>query len=182
MLYENTLANMDYLVEQLGYVTKKQLIAFFSDEGKPDILSYYIDDKIRKRDYDYDEKTDIIHDHKLFCIKDDEIKRRIKAFYVVQPFRSRGIQEIALAPYPSQIFFISSDNECYDVTVVGDVYVAQIYAQTSRKHVCEGVEDVVNHVALIPKVSFKEELKKANYGFDCYCVLDANKNPRYYAD
>ena len=88
MIYESVIDNISYLLRQVGYIKEEQLISFFSDVAKPDILKYHIKLKVRKHELDYNDATGIIKFHSSAAIKDYEIGRRVRAFWVVNSFRS----------------------------------------------------------------------------------------------
>lgn len=179
MLYTNAFDNLDYLMGQIGYAKKEQLIKFFSDEYRPDILEHFLKMKICRREYDYNENTGIVSLHNLKGVSENEIKNRIFAFWVVLSFKSKHIREISIQPHPGQFFFITSDNEMYDITVCPTVDTAFLFARNAIITKATGIEDQVIHLALVYNKEAAQSMDLGRYGFDSYCVLDSNNAPLY---
>ena len=178
MIYESTVDNLITLMRVVGCLKKDQILAFFSDCTDANNVDYYIKQLIQHRILDYDEKKDLVSYHLAPKIKDAEMLKRIQAFWVVVSFRSNNVRELALMPYPTQFILVTDDNEVYDLTVCMARTDAQLAARVRKAGEIAGVPDEVNHVAITNTVADGEELAK--YGFDSFCVINANKVPEYH--
>lgn len=177
MLYEATPENLRSLVRTANTLEREQVIRFFSDAVDGFNVPYYINQAIAKRVFDYDEAKDTIRWHTAPKITDSEIKNRIRAFWIIASFRSRNVREINLMPYPSQFLFITHENEVYDLTVCYSKMDANLAARNRKLYQFEGVEDEVNHIAIVPNEVVGKDI--APFGFDSFCVYDQDHVPRY---
>ena len=92
---------------------------------------------------------------------------------------SSNVQEIMLTRYPTQLLFISPENDAYDVTVVNTSHEAILAQRVRSETIMRGVSDIVTHVAVLQKKSDVTLLQ--NCGFDCYCTIDPlTQDVKYY--
>lgn len=178
MLYESTPNNMIAMVRSVGYVGRDQLVRFFSDVADSVRIEYYIKQLGKSRLFDIDEAKNIISWHMGPKINEREIKRRIRAFWVIaSSFRSEGIRDVTLLPYPSQFMFVTHKNEVYDLTVLSSKEEATVAQRKHSMWKIDGVEDDVNHIVIVDSEALGKSLDA--YGFDSYCVLDRSYKPKY---
>ena len=177
MLYEATPNNLRLAVRTAGYLAREQLIRFFSDTDDALNVEYYIREFVAERILDYDEKVDVLSWHSGPKVGAADIANRIKAFWIITSFRSKAVKEILLLPYPSQFIFITSDNAVYDISVCSSTMEAMLVERNRKMTLCEGVEDEVNHIAIVNSERLGEQL--GAYGFDSYCTLDREHRPHY---
>lgn len=178
MIYESTINNLIVLVRSIGALSIDQIEYFFRDAADKDNIPYYINQLAKSRVFDVDEQEGIVMSHGQTHMKDYEKKKRIHAFWVVAEFGSENVREIIPLAYPSQILFITTDNEVYDLTVCLVASDAQLAYRDRKTSVPDGVIDLVNHIAIVASRQEGEALSA--YEFDSFCVLDVNKKPQYY--
>lgn len=177
MLYELTSDNIIALVRAVGYINREQLLRFFSDATDPSVTDYYIDQLCKTRMFDYDENKNIVSWHMACPISDNEIKRRVRALWVVASFKSKNIRDITLLSYPLQFMFVTHEEDVYDLAVLSSKEEAAVAQRKLRGLRIEGVEDDINHIAIVDTETLGKSL--GNYGFDSYCVLDRSYKPKY---
>lgn len=177
MLYESTLDNILALVHATGYIQKEQLLRFFSDVKDSINVEYYLAQLVKNRLMDCDERTNIISWHGIRKIRSSEVQRRIQSLWILVSFRSMNVRDITLLPYPAQYMFVTHANDVYDVTTISSREEAAVAQKKMRLGQIEGVEDDVNHIAIVDNEALGQEL--GPYGFDSYCLLDLAHRPRY---
>lgn len=202
MLYKNTQHNLFMLMHDIGYAYQEQLFRFFSDVDDAKNIPYYIKKQIDDRNFFWASSafgkpmdtssiptsgsgrlpfmathTNILMFRKTPEINVEALQRRLRSLWILASFKSKEVRQIYLATYPSQIMFITEDNQCYDVTVCNDFTIAQVAMMNREKGIPKGMQDEVNHIVLVPSAEFGEQL--GPYGFDSYCFLDANNIPQY---
>lgn len=121
--------------------------------------------------------TNVLMFRKTPELKTDVLRRRLHALWVLASFESDEVRQVYLAKYPSQIMFITEDNQCYEVTCCYDTTTAQLAMSVRQSGIPKGMNDEVNHIALISHPNFAKDLQP--YGFDSFCYLDKNHNPQY---
>lgn len=177
MLYEATPDNLRFIVRAVGTLKKEQILRFFSDTVDSMNLEYYIKELTDSRIFDYDETRELVSWHTRTRFIDAIVEARIKAFWIITSFRSNAIKEIDLLPYPSQFQFITHNNGVYDITVVNMPQDAMLAQSARNRTLYEGVEDEVNHIALVSNERLG--LALGPYGFDSFCTLDKDMKPQY---
>lgn len=177
MLYESTPDNMTALVRTVGYISKEQMLRFFRDVDDPVRNDYFIKQLWKNRLFDIDDAKGIISWHMGPKINEREIKRRIRAFWVIASFKSKNIRDVILLSYPFQFMFVTHNNEVYDIAVLSSKEEATVAQRKLSMWRVEGVEDDVNHIAIVGTEAFGKTLEP--YGFDSYCVLDRSYKPKY---
>lgn len=178
MIYESTVDNLVMLVRSIGEVRRDQLLRFFRDADDADSVDYYVTQLAKERVLDINTRKNHVKFHSSPAIKDAEIVKRITAFWVVADFGSNNIREVVTMEYPSQILFVTSSNDVYDLTVCSTRMDAQLALRARKLSLPEGIEDVINHIAIVSTQKEGEAL--APYQFDSFCLLDADKIPGYY--
>ena len=178
MIFEATPDNLRLLVRTAGCLQKEQLLRFFSDTDDTLNVEYYIRELVAQRIMDYDEGKDRVSWHTAPKIKEPAVHARIWTFWVPVSFRSKAIKDIILLPYPSQFLFITHGNDVYDVSFCSGTTDAMLMERNRRATLCEGIDDEVNHIAVVNSEGIGRQL--GAYGFDSYCVLDRNFKPQYY--
>ena len=180
MRYVETPANLRELLHICGSLKVDQIYRFFSDTVDSGNLEYYIQSLIDYNLADFDEGKGILSWHKSSnepTLTEANMKDRITAFWVIASFYSGNIREIIPMNYPSQFMFITADNQVYDLSVIASKSVANIWARTQKIYQIQGVEDEVNHIAIVNSKSLGEDL--GPFGFDSYCTFDKNHLPTY---
>lgn len=179
MIYESLKHNLFDFVRSVGYAREDQLREFFRDAKDFDAFEEVLTTTIAQGFFRLNQYSRVLRFHTAPALKPDELSERLKSLWVPIGFGSEGIRHITAMAYPTQISFITHDNQCYDVTVCNSHPVAQISLQHRTNEVPEGVVDLVNHIALTDSVAFGNTLQP--YGFDCFCVLDEDHRPNYYS-
>ena len=184
MIYEATVDNLRALMRACVVLDREQIYRFFSAHHDKEKIDFFIDFLIKERVLDEDEtKKSRVWLHRqsrpVSRPQEGQIAARIKAFWVIASFGSDNIADIALLEYPAQFMFVTSDNEIYDLTVCDSPQVAAVAAHKRALFALRDskYEDDVNHIAIVD--SEKVGLAISDYGFDSFCILDANKVPRY---
>ena len=178
MLYESTPNNIAAFMHAVGVAKKQQILKFFSDVPDAVQIEYMLDQLVKDRLLDYNESTEIYNWHTMAKINDSDKRLRILALWVIASFRSNQVREISLLLYPSQFLFVTHDNEVYDITVCHTKSEAALAARKLRMSRIEGVEDDINHIAVVNSDALGVEI--GAYGiFDSYCILDKAHKPRY---
>ena len=172
---------LEQVMRTMGTLEVAQIERFFRNAPDVGNLSLYLSRYIGYKIFDYtnDAKTRVTY-HSFPAIKQDDINRRITAFWILASFGYDNIREISLLKYPSQIMFISEDNECYDSTVCTCREDASFAAKARERMQVKGIPDDVNHIAIVRNESLGREVLK--YGFDSFCILDEDKEPIYYEE
>ena len=178
MLYESTPNNITAFMHAVGVANKEQILKFFSDVPDAINIEYYLEQLVKNRLLDYDEYKKLYSWHAMAQINDAEKRLRIHALWVIVSFRSNQIREISVLLYPSQFLFVTHENEVYDITVCYSKTDASLAARKLRMSRIEGVEDDINHIAVVNSDVLGVEI--GAYGiFDSYCILDKAHKPRY---
>ena len=178
MLYEQTPVNLEMLVREIGVVHRVQLVRFFSDVETERKMNYYIKCLMDDHKLIYEKEHDILRWHASPRFIFEERERRIRAFWLPTSFKSTNIKEIIILQYPFQFLFITHDDELYDVAVCDDSSTAFLCRKRIEMSLVDGIEDEVNHILLTRSESTGRKLN--GYGFDSFCVLDDENNPRYF--
>ena len=178
MIYESTIDNLLMLIRSSGEIKMEQVLHFFRDAVDKQKIPYYIDQLRLSRMLDVDEASGTVGPHTNIKLKSEEVRMRIRAFWVIASFGSANIREITTLGYPSQFLFISDDNEAYDITFCNSKLEAQLAKREWQLSVPKGEIDYVNHIALVSDERVGELLEP--YGFTSYCVLEQEHRPRYY--
>ena len=178
MIYESTVDNFITLIRSASVLSQEQVEHFFRDAVDAVNLPFLISQMAMNRIIDINEATRTIRLHGKPRIKDSEISKRIQAFWVIASFGSENIKEVFSMAYPSQFMFITHDNEVYDLTVCWSKMDAQLAVRDRKISIPDGEMDCINHIAVVNSQEGGEAL--AAYGFDSFCVLDADKTPQYY--
>ena len=177
MLYEATPDNLRLVVRTAGTLLRDQLLRFFSDTDDSLNVEYYIKELAAQRIFDYDDGKETVSWHTASRVTEAVAQARIQAFWIIASFRSRAVKEIVLLPYPSQFLFLTHTNDVYDISCCTGTTDAMLVKRARQATICEGVEDEVNHIALVTSERVGRQL--GAYGFDSYCVLDGNCKPQY---
>lgn len=169
---------LEQIMRTMGTLEVSQVERFF--RNAPDIanLNLYVSRFVGYHIFDYSETKKRLSYHSFPATKDDIVNRRITAFWIPASFGYDNVREIILLKYPSQILFISEDNEVYDVTVCTCEEDASIAERIREHYATKGIEDDVNHIAVVRNADLGREALK--HGFDSYCILDEYKHPTYY--
>ncbi len=188
MEFESTIMCMQDIINNMCTLGVDQLKWFFRNANDAFNLDYYIQTLISSPLYDFNKVKNRISYHLAPKYKDNVIDRYILAFWVVAYFGYEAVREVQLLKYPSQILFITEDddefqegeskNEVYDVTVCTTEMEASVAYQNRQLYAIDGVKDEVNHIAMVTNHDIGKAVMK--YGFDCYCMLDADKIPQWY--
>lgn len=178
MIYEATVDNLISLVRTIGFAQIDQLNRFFRDVEDKDNVPFYISELVKRRMFDLDSTKSIVKFHNYPNLKTTEAKSLMRAFWVIASFGSNNIRHVAMLPYPSQYYFVSADNEAYDLTICATITDAQLAARSFRFAIPENAVDTINHIAIVNSVQEGEAL--AQYKFDSYCIFDANMMPQYH--
>lgn len=184
MIYESTVDNVQALMRACIVLDRAQIYRFFSAHHDQSRMDFFLDFLIKERVLDADEtKKNRIWLHRqarpISRPKEPYIAARIKAFWVIASFGCDNIADIALLEYPAQFIFVTTNNEIYDLTVCDNSRVAAVAAHKRALYAAHDAhyEDDVNHIAVVN--DRETGLAIADYGFDSFCILDANKVPRY---
>ena len=177
MLYEATPDNLRLVVRTAGTLLREQICRFFSDTDDSLNVEYYIKELTAQRIFDFEEEKDTVSWHTAPRVNETSVQARIQAFWIIASFRSRAVKEIVLLPYPSQFLFLTHTNDVYDISVCTGTTDAMLVKRMRQATVCDGVEDEVNHIALVSSDRVGRQL--GAYGFDSYCTLDGNRKPQY---
>ncbi len=182
MEYTSTINCIRDVVRSMGTLSVEQLFLFFRNAGDSESVEYYIKQLLSMRIFDYDKVRNWVTYHGAYGmpgIKEETIRRRQMAFWVVAYFGYENIREVTQLKYPSQILFITEDNASYDLTVCTTEMEASqaVRARTIREPA--DLPDDVNHIAIVRDKELGAKILP--YGFDSYCILDpTSKTPSYY--
>lgn len=184
MIFEDVEDNLVDVVMRLGELRIDQLVEFFRPAKRPKEMLYFINMLSRYSLFEIDETNRKVS-FKNSAAMSDDFKRRVQiAFWILADFGCDNVREYDLADYPTMLWFYTEDGAIYDVSVINNVEDA-IIAKRRREHGLtkpnsdDSLEDLVNHIAIVPWESVGEEIE--NYGFDSYCILDKTTNkPQYY--
>jgi hypothetical protein len=184
VIYEATVDNIQMLMRSCIVLERAQLYRFFASHHSQERLSFFLDFLIKERVLDADEvKKNRIWLHRqarpISRPTEAQIAARIKAFWVIASFGCDRILDVAPLEYPAQFMFVTSSNEVYDLTVCDTKQVAVVAAHKRALYALHDktYEDDVNHIAIVN--DRETGLAIGDYGFDSFCILDANKSPRY---
>lgn len=179
----STRQNIQDILKKMGTLDVEQIERFFRNAPDAQNVLYYIKEMVAMRLCEYDATQDRVTWHTAPAMKPEAIARRILAFWVVAYFGFENIREVLPLHYPSQIFFITQDNKCYDLTVCTSEVEAKhavIVRDTLKK---KDDEDEVNHIAIVlNKEAGSKLMRVTNDRFDSFCVYDAQKMPTYYSE
>lgn len=180
MIYKTTQNCIQETVRSLGTISVEQLVRLFRSAPDADNVEYYLKELIGMSVFEYSRANNWVRYHGAPGLKEDFERRRVMAFWIVADFGYDNVREVIPLQYPAQLLFITEDNDVFDITVCVSEKEAVIAAATWSLTKIEGVEDEVNHIALVrdPEVG-KAVLK---YGFDSYCILDEDKKPQYFTE
>lgn len=182
MIYKYTDKNILSLLQSVGTLEEAQLIRFFSDEMQPVRVQYLLNQLVMDHEITYDKE------HKTYSalgvpeVIDEIAERRILAFWAVANIGSNGVNEIMTIRYPSQFLVIGPDATTYDLTVIESEMEARVASRVMAESLLRGVEDDINHIAVLRRPSDIEKLRSTliECGFDCYCTIDfKTKQPTY---
>lgn len=178
MIYDETIFNLQCFFTSVGYATEPQVLRFFRDAPDSQNLLLYIKRLTESRFLDRAERTGILSYHSTYPLKPQEISIRLKALWVIVSMGSENVRQILTMAYPAQFAFIEADNTPYDVAYIPNISTAQMAKVQRERLAIANVPDCINHIALVPDYKTGEQLKP--YGFDSFCVLDADYKPVYY--
>lgn len=180
MTFRSTQNCIQDLLRIIGTASVDQLVKFFRNAPDAANVRYYIEEMRKLSILDYEPSSNWVRYRDAPGLNDDVERRRVMAFWIVAEFGYDFVREITPLRYPSQLLFITETDEVYDVTVCVSEKEAQLVATTRPLHSLPGVEDDVNHIALVIRPDVGDKVLK--YGFDSYCVLDPKtKEPHYTA-
>lgn len=183
MIYEATIDNLRMLLRTCGVLEREQLYRFFSSCQDAGRMDFYIDQLTREKVFLSNPlyPNRVIYRHQAFPhVKQAELSKRLQAFWVIASFGCDNILDVSLMEYPTQYMFITSGNEVYDLTVckqAADGFAALRKREELMRRMPVGVEDEVNHIAVVDSESVGKAIER--YGFDSFCILDADRVPRY---
>ena len=172
------MAFLKLLVKEMGAVKVAQLLILFMNTVDSLDLIDSIEQLILTDKYEYDKVTDQIKYYGGPKYKDDVIRRRIAAFWIVASFGYENVREILPLRYPMQLLFISNDNVCYDITVCEHNVDATTSVRVRKLYAIQGEPDDVKHIIIVKNEEIGRKVIK--YGFDCFCILGSDFTPRYY--
>lgn len=181
MKYLRLYDNLVLLFHTCGGLKKEQAVRFFGDDKTEDNIYWCLRQLGDQSLITYHEPSDTMIWRGGYAVNRDVLRRRLYALWVVVDVGSENVQEITLATYPSQFFFVTTGGDAYDVAYITSKTEAQMAMREWRISNVKGEEDTVNHVALINDPSEAEEFRLKEYGFDFYCVYDENHIPIYTA-
>ena len=182
MIYKYTEKNIIALLQSVGTLEEAQLIRFFSDELQPIRVQYLLNQLVLDHEITFDKE------HKTYSalgtpeVIDEIAERRILAFWPIANMGSNGVYEVMTTRYPSQYLVIAPDAVTYDLTVIETPMEARVASRVMAESLLRGVEDDINHIAVLRRPSDIESLRSVliECGFDCYCTIDFNtKKPTY---
>jgi hypothetical protein len=174
MIYNYTETNIVSLLQSVGTLEEGQLVRFFSSELQPIRVKYLLNELVLNRVITFDK------DHCTYSavgtpsVIDEIVERRILAFWAVANMGSNGVYEILTTRYPTQFLVIAPDATTYDFTVIESDLEARVAARVLAESLMRGVEDDINHVAVLRRPSEVERLRSVliETGFDCCCTID----------
>lgn len=170
MIYPNIENNIISLLQSIGTLEHDQLLRFFSDEQKTDVIEEVLNRLTVLSYLRYDPKTDCFSYHNITDKTGEIEKRKIRAFWVPAQCGSRDVLQIFDMEYPAQLMFINPRNVVFDVTVCYSENEALLAKNIRDQKKIKGVNDAVNHIAVVGSPELGMRLGK--YDFDCFCVLD----------
>ncbi len=182
MIYKYTENNIISLLQSVGTLEEGQLIRFFADELQPIRVQYLLNQLALDHELTYDSDKKTYSAIGVPEIVDEVMERRILAFWVVANMGSNSIYEIMTTRYPTQFLVIKPDATTYDVTVVENEMEARVASRVMAESLLRGVEDDINHIAVLRRPSDVEKLKSVliESGFDSCCTIDfKTKRPTY---
>lgn len=199
MLYETTNLNIYMLLHEMGYMRPEQIHRFFRDTADAKNIAYYLKSQIDKRNFFFASTalgppidpeaaitrpnsfvathSNILMFRKAPNVNIEVLRLRLRALWVLASFNSKEVVQAFIANYPSQIMFITTDSQCYDVTVCDNTLVAQTAMINRARLIPKGAPDEINHIALVNSPELGKKLEP--YGFDSYCYLDKRFVPQY---
>lgn len=181
MEFESTRAAMNELVKNVGTIKVEQLVRFFRDATDASNMEHYIKSSILSRTFDYDQVRNEVSAHTAPEQREDTIRRKIMAFWVIAYFGYSNVREVLSLKYPSQFLFITEDNSIYDLTVCNSEQEAAVAMRVLKQFTLSNGQDVVNHIAILRSLSNKALCTAVlDMGFDSICVFDEDKIPTYY--
>lgn len=184
MMYKYPDKNLMALLQSVQVLKRQQILNFFSDVIDPlkmEQLLYYM---TQKRFILYNEAADIYLSVAAPEVADAVLNRRLYAFWVLAYWGSANIGQVSLMDEPSQFLATTTDNELLDITVTANYTEAVTAARLRSKYMMNGLEDDVNHIAVLLNNRDNTEIIKAlkDCGYDSYCTLDSGTfMPQYTA-
>ena len=184
MIYKYTENNIIALLQSVGTLQEAQLIRFFSDELQPIRVRYLLERMAMDHTIIYNKENGTYSAIGTPEVIDEIAERRILAFWAVANMGSNGVYEIMTVRYPVQYLVIGPNAVSYDITVVESEIEARVASRVMAESLLRGVEDDINHIAVLRRPSDINKLKSVliESGFDCYCTIDPKtKHPTYVA-
>lgn len=174
MIYKYTENNIIALLQDVGTLEEAQLIRFFADELQPIRVKYLLNELTLNREITHDKEHNTYSALGTPALIDEVLDRRILAFWVVANMGSNGVYEVFTTRYPTQFMVITPDAVTYDLSVIETPMEARIASRVMAESLLRGVEDDVNHVAVLRRPSDVEKLRSVliESGFDCCCTVD----------
>lgn len=170
MIYEDTAHNMIALMHTVGTLYRKQIFKFFSDEMSTSQQQRLLNEMVKHNLLKYDPETDRYTFSGSPKVKEEFLRRRLYAFWVIANMGSNNVVQIDLLPYPFQFSVIDIDNHPYDIMACYSEDDAMLAQRSWDTQLVKGYPDNVNHIALVAWESVGKSIAK--YGFDSYCTLN----------
>lgn len=181
MITNNLINNIQTYIRRVGIVPKTQLIKMFSDVDDLSMIDICITSLVANNVIKYDEKRELFFRRQSVSEKDFEQKLITEAAWLLADMGQSRVRDFFIVEYPSQIFIISEDNICYDITVFTYDTLNALKQSVLRKRqtlLPQGVKDECVHIALVPDDAMADEI--ASLPFDSYCILSDDKCPNYH--
>lgn len=181
MEFVHTRQALEKIVETVGTVYIEQLEMFFRNAEDAGNVRYYIKELIALRIFDYDKERNLVRWHTGPKLKDEIVRRRLMAFWLIAYYDESNIREVIPLAYPSQFYFIMQDNTSYDVTVCLSETEAKTAFRVRNLYQCKAEDDDVNHIVIVRTHEVgKAVMAEPSTDFDSYCILDDNKMPMFF--
>lgn len=177
MLYVDIFDNMKSFINTVGVVERRQLYTLFRK-----CTTEQVDGVIRQLKHSkyVVEKKDGLLERTTKCALTPAAQELItKAAWIPVQYGVDGLQEVLTAQFPSQLFFITSDWQCMDVTVI---YPQTMNSQMSAakryfEHMTPNqMEDATIHIAMLygKDMSHRDTVAKSGI-FDYYAEIEDNE-------
>lgn len=164
MIYQETIYNIFTVMQEMGKLRRDQLIRFFASELPPMQTKHLLDQLEINHALIYDEENDTYKFPGAPKLVPDLEKKMITAFWVLVKAGSKSVMQVMRGRFPTQIAFISSDNNMYDVTVITTEQDAKLAQKVRNDHIAANEVDITTHIGIIYRESDIRFLE--NYGFD----------------
>lgn len=170
MLAPNLETQVLQFVRTFYVVRLRQIRKFFSDWGASDV-DFFLTNLLSTNQL-------TLHDEQFVSVA-RHLPQPVSYYYpcmdaidVMVMLRSQNVTWMGKLDFPTEILFVTTDNEVYDVTVFDDLWATKysLIPRTRNKCLPPGESDPVKHVAVVPDEGIANAIDEL--GFFWYAIVD----------